>query len=125
MGINITIFTGFVGGFPTTFKFGEGKEGLRFNFAISNKVKDEFKTTWFQVTLFGFQVEKLKDDLMKGDMVLVHGKVGSSDYTAKDGNEKTSFTITATSVEVLKKKVDKDVQKEPKQEEFKDDDINF
>ena len=129
MNINNVVLSGFMGSNPDPFKYGEGKMGIRFSFASSEKVKDEYQSTWFQVTLFGKMAEIMQDKIAKGDKVLIIGRIGSNDYTSKDGIKKTSIKITASTVEVLKKKeqkvADHAQEKSYDKQDFVDDSLPF
>lgn len=103
MSINVLVLSGFTGSNPEPFIYGEGKSGLRFSFACSEKVKGEYKSTWFSVTVFGYLADHLKDKLTKGDRIILSGRIGSYE-SIKDGHKKVHLQITASGVEITKKK---------------------
>ena len=127
MGINNLVITGYVGKKIETFQFGTGGEGLKFSFVAVEKVKDEDKSIFFQVTLFGKLVDQLKNTLSEGDMVIISGKIGVYFYRDKEGKSTNIFQITANNVEILSpsQKKEKTPEKKEVQQDFIDDDIPF
>lgn len=70
------------------------------NFALATsrpKGKDgaEWVTDFHDVTIIGDAVTKLVEDLKKGDMCLVEGRVEQNKYQDKEGNTRTSRKIVA------------------------------
>jgi len=127
MGINNLVITGFVGKKIETFQFGAGGEGLKFSFVAIEKVKDEDRSIFFQVTLFGKMVGQLKNELSEGDSVIVSGRIGVYCYRDKEGKSTNIFQITANNVEILTtiQKKQPTQQKIEIQENFTDDEIPF
>ncbi len=75
-----------------------------FSVATSEKVKGEDLTTWFRVSLFGKQAETLAPYLLKGQQVDILGRLRQSEYTDKDGNQRTSLEVFANDVQLIGKK---------------------
>ena len=54
-------------------------------------------TSWWQVTAFGRQAEAAAEQLRKGDLVLIQGKVKQREWE-KDGIKRTTAEVTADEV---------------------------
>ena len=54
-------------------------------------------TSWWQVTAFGRQAEAAAEQLRKGDLVLIQGKVKQREWE-KDGVKRTTAEVTADEV---------------------------
>ena len=54
-------------------------------------------TSWWQVTAFGRQAEACAEQLRKGDLVLIQGKVKQREWE-KDGVKRTTAEVTADEV---------------------------
>ena len=54
-------------------------------------------TSWWQVTAFGRQAEAAAEQLRKGDLVLIHGKVKQREWE-KDGVKRVTAEVTADEV---------------------------
>jgi single-strand DNA-binding protein len=54
-------------------------------------------TSWWQVTAFGRQAEAAGEQLRKGDLVLIHGKVKQREWE-KDGVKRVTAEVTADEV---------------------------
>ncbi|MBO4441634.1 single-stranded DNA-binding protein [bacterium] len=80
----------------------------RFTMATSERIKkgDSFeeKTEWHRIVVFGGQAENIARYLKKGSLVYVEGKIQTRSYTDKDGAQKSSTEIVATSVNFLDSK---------------------
>lgn len=59
-----------------------------------------------RITVFGKTKEYVDTYLKKGDMVMVTGKLTSSKYTDKNGDEKESYSILGQQVRTVKRKDD-------------------
>jgi len=80
------------------------KHPVKFTIATSENFKDEneesgwrTETTWHNITLWGKPEYRkgLVDRLKKGMMVLVEGKIKTSQWEDQDGNQRRSNDITA------------------------------
>lgn len=60
------------------------------------------ETLWLEVTAYRFIAEQIAA-LTKGVPVVVTGKAGASKWTGRDGQERTSFTVTAEAVMPLRR----------------------
>src|SRR3954468_19317212 len=55
-------------------------------------------TNWFTVTTFGPLAERVRASLKKGDRVAIQGRMKTSKYEDKSGEERTGFEIIADQV---------------------------
>ena len=86
----------------------DGKAVLGFSVGCSRNVKDEWKTVWYQVSLWNEAAEHQAERIVKGKKVLVQGKL-NADYTTggprlyqrKDGTYGASYEILADVVRVV------------------------
>jgi single-strand DNA-binding protein len=72
-----------------------GKELHKFSVAVSEKRGAEKETSWFNVTVWGEMPTWKRDQLKKGALCMVAGRIGIRSYTAKDGGKGTDVSITA------------------------------
>lgn len=86
----------------------DGKEYVKFNVAVPDKVNGEPATYWFGVTVWGgngFSDLVLRDAaaFKKGDHVLVKGRFAERHYQSREGEAKTELTINAQNVGLLQR----------------------
>jgi single-strand DNA-binding protein len=81
-------------------KYGStGNAFVNFSIAVSRKDKNgEEKVSFFDVTAFGSVAENVANSLVKGNRVLVSGRIEQSKWTDKEGNERTSYKVIADEV---------------------------
>ena len=72
-----------------------GFQILQFNLAVSEKYKEEIKTTWFSVKALGKTTEALVGNLQRGMRVDVTGKLEVEKWTDKEGNKKERTVVIA------------------------------
>ena len=75
-----------------------GMAVLKFSVADTFKKDNKETTMWHNVTVFDEMAENVAELVKKGSRVIVHGRLSSSQYTDKEGNEKTSYEIVASEV---------------------------
>ena len=114
----ITI-TGNVGNKIEEFSFGNRGTGLRFDVAVTDTIRGEKVTKWYPVTCFGRLVETAQEHqqagrLVTGSQVLVMGKFQPREYQTKNGDDRTSLDVTASTLEILRWP---DAQQAPQQED--------
>lgn len=71
-----------------------GKALLTFGLAVNRKVKEEQKTTWYNVKAWNELAEALASMVQKGSRLIVVGEIDQESYE-KDGVTKTSTVLTA------------------------------
>lgn len=59
---------------------------------------EDGETIWFNVVFFGSQAESVVDNYVKGETVLLVGRLRQSSYTDKTGVAKTSLEIVGESI---------------------------
>ena len=82
-----------------------GKAIVKVRLAVAPRVKDEATGNWFDgktefidVTVFGKQGENVMESLRKGDRVLVNGIWQESRWRSRDGEWKSSKSLTARDI---------------------------
>lgn len=72
-----------------------------FSLATSEKVKDEERTEWHQVSVFGKTAELVDKYVRKGALIYVEGRLQSRTYQDKQGAEKKVWEVIADRVTFL------------------------
>lgn len=72
-----------------------------FSLATSEKVKDEERTEWHQVSAFGKTAELVDRYVRKGALIYVEGRLQSRTYQDKQGAEKKVWEVIADRVTFL------------------------
>lgn len=80
---------------------GSNKAYCRFNLAV-NRMNEG--TDFIPVTIWGKPAENLVQYQNKGSLILVDGSISMSNYTDKDGNNRTSFEVMTSNVQFLSSK---------------------
>ena len=83
---------------------GSNKAYCRFNLAVNKNYKNEYgeyETDFIPVTVWGKPAENLVNYQNKGSLILVDGSISMSNYTDKDGNNRTSFEVMTSNVQFL------------------------
>lgn len=80
---------------------GSNKAYCRFNLAV-NRMNEG--TDFIPVTVWGKPAENLVQYQSKGSLILVDGSISMSNYTDKDGNNRTSFEVMTSNVQFLSSK---------------------
>lgn len=96
--LNVCSFTGRVGSDPVVRKAGDTEVG-EFRLAVDNwKGRDKDpKTIWLSVQVWGSRTA-VCEYVEKGRKLTVSGELDVDVYTDKDGNERTSVRVNASSV---------------------------
>ena len=77
---------------------GSNKAYCRLNLAV-NRMNEG--TDFIPVTVWGKPAENLVQYQNKGSLILVDGSISMSNYTDKDGNNRTSFEVMTSNVQFL------------------------
>lgn len=80
---------------------GSNKAYCRFNLAV-NRMNEG--TDFIPITVWGKPAENLVQYQNKGSLILVDGSISMSNYTDKDGNNRTSFEVMTSNVQFLSSK---------------------
>ena len=83
-----------------------GMAMLQFSVAVADRRKSksgewEEETDWFNVTVFGKTAESVAEYVTKGKQVLVEGRVKIREYTTKDGDNRASLDVAASTIVLL------------------------
>lgn len=101
-GINKVILIGNLGRDPDVRHAKSGRAVGKLSLAISERKKENGEwvdhTEWVRVTVFDKTAENVGEYLKKGRQVYVEGRMQTSSYNDKDGNEKWSTEVVANEV---------------------------
>lgn len=86
---------------------GSNKAYCRFNLAV-NRMNEG--TDFIPITVWGKPAENLVQYQNKGSLILVDGSISMSNYTDKDGNNRTSFEVMTSNVQFLSNKRNDNVE---------------
>lgn len=100
-GLNKAMIIGHLGRDPEMRYTQDGSPVANFSVATTEKYKDKENTEWHKVVAFGKLAEICGQYLQKGKQVYVEGRLQTRKYTGKDGTEKQSTEIIATSMQML------------------------
>lgn len=84
-----------------------GKMVLSCNVAVNKRYMDKITGEWkddvvfVPVVVWGDVAQRAKDRLSKGSPVVVTGKITSSSYTDKNGQNRTKLQVTADRMQML------------------------
>ena len=96
--MNFAQIAGHIGKDPETRFTTDGKKVTSFSVATNKKKKGVDVTTWYRVTVWGDQFEKMMPYLKKGSGVMVVGDLEVRPYTDKEGHAQFSLEITAWNI---------------------------
>jgi len=109
--INKVEIQGFLGQDAEVRTFDSGRTLVTLRMATNESYKNakgEWVTTatWHNVTHWRTKMdESLKDDLKKGALVNVHGKLNTRKYTDKEGKDRYITEVVASKIELAKVEV--------------------
>ena len=87
--------------------------GIRFRMATNDRVKnadgdwEDKDTSWFTVKAWKTLAEHSKNNLKKGNEVIVVGVMREESWTDNEGKKRTSFEVVAESIGVTTKTLNK------------------
>jgi single-strand DNA-binding protein len=134
MSFNKIIVVGNLGRDPELRYTGQGTPVCTFSLATNERRKDrngelQDQTTWFRVTLWERRAEAASQYLSKGMPVYVEGRLRVEEYTDRDGKPRQSLEVTATDMQFIGGKQDKDrsesLPQQERERDLTDDDIPF
>ncbi len=107
--INKVTLIGNLGGDPEIRTLDSGTPVGRFSLATNENYKDkegnwQSQTEWHNVVVWRDLADRAKNNLKKGMMVYVEGKISYRKYTDKDNQERTATDIVANAVRILEKR---------------------
>lgn len=106
---NKIVLIGYLGRDVESRFLGDGTAVASFSVATTERKKNQDgeyqdSTTWFRIAVFGRQAEACQQYLSKGSQVYVEGKLSQSEYTDRDGNQRTSLEVRASDVQFLSRR---------------------
>lgn len=106
--INKVILVGKAGKDADIKHFQNDNAVLEFSLATTESWKDkegkwQEKTEWHQVKMFGKNVGKIAERILKGLTIYVEGKISTRSYDDKDGNKRYVTEIVADQLRVVGK----------------------
>jgi single-strand DNA-binding protein len=104
--VNKIILIGNVGGDPEVRHLESGSVVANFNLAVNEKYKGKNgemieQTDWFRVEVWEGQAKVVEQYLKKGNPVYVEGRVRMENWTDREGKERASLKVRATSITLL------------------------
>jgi single-strand DNA-binding protein len=113
MSFNKIIIVGNLGRDPELRYTPQGTPVCSFSMATSERRKDKSgemqeQTTWFKVTLWHRQAETASQYLVKGKTVYIEGRLRVETFTDKDGKDRHSLEVTATDMQFIGSKDQKE-----------------
>lgn len=106
--INKVTLIGNTGGDPETRRLESGQTVARFSLATNETYKDKegnqhTNTEWHNIIAWGNLAEIVENNVRKGMLVFVEGKIKYRKYTDKDGIERNVTDIEAATIRRLEK----------------------
>ena len=98
--MNTITVTGNVGRDPEIRFTQAGKPVAKFSVADSRSKGDDKEVIWHNVVCFDEMAENVTEQLVKGQRVVVTGRLSVNKYTDKEGQEKVAHEIIADEVSV-------------------------
>ena len=106
MSVNKVILVGRLGRDPETRYTGGGQAVANFTLATDESYRDrngerQKRTEWHKIVVWGKQAEIAQQNLKKGSLVFIEGRIQSREWQDKEGQKRTSFEIVATNFRML------------------------
>lgn len=105
--INLAVLLGRLGADPELRYIASGMAVAKVSLATTRSWKDktseEWKeeTAWHRITVWGAMAERLAQNMVKGDLAYVQGRIKYDKYTGNDGTEKYITEIIADQIRKL------------------------
>jgi len=101
---NISL-VGRVGTDPETREFNSGTQKSTIRMAVSRGSKNgEEKTDWFSLVFWGKASELAASYIRKGDLLMVSGRMESSQWTTNDGAKRESWEVNVSNFVMMDQK---------------------
>lgn len=100
-GLNKISLIGNLGRDPEVRYTPDGLAVTNFSIAVTEKYKGEERTTWFRVVAFGKLGEIAGEYLSKGKQVYVEGRLQTSEWKDKEGNNRFTLEVVASQMLML------------------------
>lgn len=102
--INSVVIVGRVGQDPEMKYFESGSVKTTMSIAVNRRQKDQEKTDWFRIELWGRNAEIAGEYVRKGSLIGIEGKLEFNHWTDSDGNKRVTNYILADRLQLLGKK---------------------
>ena len=96
-----TIIVGNVGREVISRITSSGKEVANFSVAVNERMGDDEPTTWFQVTAWEKLAEIATAHIVKGQLVLVEGRIAIETWSDQNGTPQSALRLTARNIRFL------------------------
>lgn len=109
--LNKIMLIGNLGKDPEMSYTSAGKAVTKFTLAVNRRTKGadgerREETQWFNVVAWERLAETINSFCHKGSKVYIEGRLGSREYTDKEGVKRTAWEVTAMELELLTPKGD-------------------
>ena len=78
-----------------------GKQVANFSVAVNERFGDKEQTTWFQVVAWEQLAQITADRIVKGQLLLVEGRVSAAIWADQDGDIQVNLKLTARNIRFL------------------------
>ena len=99
--MNQITIVGNVGSDPEITTSTNGIKTAKYSIAVTKKIKDEKKTTWFRIIQFRYSAEFAENYIKKGMKILIVGEIEIDEYTDKNGIKQKSIQIIGEKCEIM------------------------
>ena len=99
--MNQITIVGNVGSDPEITTTTNGIKTAKYSIAVTKKIKDEKKTTWFRIIQFRYSAEFAENYIKKGMKILIVGEIEIDEYTDKNGIKQKSIQIIGEKCEIM------------------------
>ncbi|NBT52409.1 MAG: single-stranded DNA-binding protein, partial [Marivivens sp.] len=99
--MNHLTIIGYLGRDPEFSETATGTKICRMSVGVTERIKGEDSTTWFNVVAFGQRADHCKRGLVKGSRVCIRGPHRSRRYMDKEGNHRTDWSVNVDYIEFL------------------------
>ena len=99
--MNQITIVGNVGSDPEISTSTNGIKMAKYSIAVTKKIKDEKKTTWFRIIQFRYSAEFAENYIKKGMKILIVGEIEIDEYTDKNGIKQKSIQIIGEKCEIM------------------------
>lgn len=126
--LNKVMLIGNLGKDPEVRYTQSGMAVASFSLATSEKIKDEVKTEWHNIVLWGKTAELAEEYLAKGKTVYIEGRLQTRKWQDKDGKDRYTTEIVGEKMQFLSGKSDgagKEYRPSRHEETTGEDDIPF
>lgn len=107
--VNKVILIGNLGGEPDFRQLESGARVARFSLATNENYKDKTgqwvkNTEWHNIVAWGYTADYVKNNLTKGSMVFVEGKISTRKWQDKEGQTRYTTEIETNTIRSLEKR---------------------